>query len=80
MNWSVIAGRLLLVAMSPIAQAADGEVSVEHGQQVSITHGCHDCHTAGYLESEGKLDPWGTTYALNLRLTIAEKAKTRTSW
>src|SRR5215207_3875231 len=90
MNWSVIAVGLFLVAITPTAQAGEGEVSVEHGLQVSITHGCHDCHTAGYAESEGNLDPsaalkgssigwrgpWGTTYALNLRLTVAEKAKT----
>ena len=57
---------------------------------IAITHGCHDCHTAGYIESDGKIDPdkalkgtsigwrgpWGTTYALNLRLTAVEKAKT----
>jgi hypothetical protein len=59
-----------------------GEVSVERGLKVSIVGGCHDCHTDGYRESEGKIDldkalkgsgvgwrgPWGTTYAGNLRL------------
>jgi mono/diheme cytochrome c family protein len=76
--------------MSTCVYAADATVSVERGLQVSITHGCHDCHTADYAESGGKIDPsaalrgspigwrgpWGTTYALNLRLTVAEKAKT----
>jgi mono/diheme cytochrome c family protein len=70
--------------------AAETDVSVERGLQVSITSGCHDCHTAGYVESDGKIDPaaalagtaigwrgpWGTTYPLNLRLTVVEKAKT----
>ena len=50
--------------------------------QVSITSGCHDCHTDGYNESLGEIDPtkalkgssigfrgpWGTTYAANLRV------------
>lgn len=66
----------------PIAAFAQGEVSVERGLQVSITGGCHDCHTEGYNEADGKIDPtkaltgssigwrgpWGTTYAINLRL------------
>jgi mono/diheme cytochrome c family protein len=90
MGWSVTIGALFAVAISCTAFAADKEISVERGLQVSITHGCHDCHTAGYLETDGKLDPaaalkgspmgwrgpWGTTYALNLRLTLVEKAKT----
>jgi mono/diheme cytochrome c family protein len=81
---------LFTTVLPQTATAAEGEISVERGKQVSITHACHDCHTAGYIESDGKLDPaaalkgspmgwrgpWGTTYALNLRLTVAEKAKT----
>ena len=87
---SVMLGLLFTTVLPLTAAAAGGEISVERGKQVSITHGCHDCHTAGYVESDGKLDPaaalkgspigwrgpWGTTYALNLRLTVAEKAKT----
>lgn len=67
--------------------AMAGEVSVARGAQVAITAGCHDCHTAGYAESGGKLDPaaalvgsplgwqgpWGTTYAANLRLIAKDK-------
>ena len=65
----------------PIAAFAQGEVSVERGLQVSIIGGCHDCHTEGYSEAEGKIDPdkalkgssigwrgpWGTTYPQNIR-------------
>ena len=60
---------------------AESEVSVERGLQISIIGGCHDCHTEGYSEAGGKIDPekalrgnrvgwrgpWGTTYASNLR-------------
>ncbi len=61
---------------------AAGEVSVERGLYVSIIGSCHDCHTQGYRESEGNIDPekamlgidigwqgpWGTSYSANLRL------------
>jgi hypothetical protein len=56
--------------------------TVESGRYLLRTSGCNDCHTAGYLPSEGKTPeelwltgdtfgwrgPWGTTYASNLRL------------
>ena len=64
-------------------------MSVARGLQVSITGGCHDCHTAGYNESAGKIDPakalkgipvgwqgpWGTTYAANLRLVVKDRSE-----
>ncbi len=74
-----------LIAMAASAMA--GEVSVQRGAQVAVASGCHDCHTAGYGESGGKIDPaaalkgtslgwqgpWGTTYPANLRLVAKEK-------
>jgi len=71
----------LVLAVAPSIARAGGDVSVERGLQVSITGGCQGCHTEGYAESEGKIDPakamtgssvgwrgpWGTTYATNLR-------------
>ncbi len=74
------------VGLVPLAaSAAPGDVSVERGLQVSIVGGCHDCHTSGYNESQGKIDPaaalkgtaigwqgpWGTTYPANLRRIVA---------
>jgi mono/diheme cytochrome c family protein len=58
---------------------------VTRGEYLIRTAGCNDCHTAGYPESQGRLDksqwlmgsrvgfkgPWGTTYATNLRLRVA---------
>lgn len=59
---------------------ARGEYMVKMG-------GCNDCHTPGYADAAGNLPtaqwlvgsklgyhgPWGTTYASNLRLSVAEK-------
>jgi mono/diheme cytochrome c family protein len=89
MRWSALLFGLSTALASQPVSAAD-DVSVERGAYVAITHGCHDCHTEGYDVSGGKINPdaalkgtaigwrgpWGTTYALNLRLTIVEKAKT----
>jgi len=75
----------VFVAVSSPVHLAAQDVSVERGELVSIIGGCHDCHTVGYNEAEGAIDaatalkgnprgfqgPWGTTYAMNLRLTAA---------
>jgi mono/diheme cytochrome c family protein len=87
MRLGVLAG---LCIIAPVAAlAAPGDVSVERGLQVSIVGGCHDCHTKGYNESGGKIDPaaalkgtaigwrgpWGTTYPRNLRITAKDKTE-----
>ena len=52
------------------------------GRYLVMMSGCNDCHTRGYLQLEGQVPepdwltgesvgwygPWGTTYAINLRL------------
>jgi mono/diheme cytochrome c family protein len=72
---------LVAAAFTLSSGSAAGEISVERGLQVSIASGCHDCHTEGYRQSEGRLDPektlkgskigwrgpWGTAYATSLR-------------
>lgn len=58
---------------------------IERGRYLVKIAGCNDCHTAGYAMSGGKVPeaqwltgdslgwrgPWGTTYAVNLRLYLA---------
>lgn len=59
---------------------------IARGEYLVRTAGCNDCHTAGYMEQQGQVDvsqwltgsplgykgPWGTTYAANLRLKLAD--------
>ena len=59
---------------------------VEAGRYIMIIGNCHDCHTEGYLATEGDVPendwlqgsklgwrgPWGTTYPPNLRLTVQD--------
>lgn len=78
-----------LAAVPAIAAAQSGDVSAERGLYVSIIGGCHDCHTGGYNESGGKIDPatalagvplgysgpWGTSYASNLRDSVKDMSE-----
>ncbi|PZQ99622.1 MAG: cytochrome C [Cereibacter sphaeroides] len=78
-----------LAAGFSLPALAQDEPSVERGARLAVTSGCHDCHTAGYNESGGVVDPaaalkgvpmgwrgpWGTTYASNLRLTVAARTE-----
>lgn len=78
-------GILLGFALALLAahtQAADR--LVERGRYLVKTAGCNDCHTAGYMQKNGEVPerdwllgdtmgwrgPWGTTYAVNLRLYL----------
>jgi hypothetical protein len=75
---------LAILAIGILPVSASDEISVERGRLISIIGGCHGCHTDGYSESEGAIDPakalrgravgwrgpWGTTYAGNLRLRL----------
>jgi mono/diheme cytochrome c family protein len=77
---------VLALLSAGTAYAQDAEVSVAKGERISRIGGCHDCHSVGFNESGGTIDPatalkgnpvgfqgpWGTTYAPNLRLEAAE--------
>ena len=74
-------------AASPLATpTAPADDLVARGEYLVRITGCNDCHTAGYTEAQGEVDkarwltgsplgykgPWGTTYAANLRLKLAD--------
>ena len=81
----VFAVGLGFAAPGAIAQ----DVSVDFGAHLAVIGGCHDCHTAGYNQAEGKFDPnialmgstepfegpWGTTFAKNLRLSLKDMSE-----
>lgn len=82
-----ILAALFLIAATTPAIAADNarQDSVNRGRYLVSIAGCNDCHTAGYIEKASKVPesewlkgdamgwsgPWGTTYAPNLRLSLA---------
>ena len=65
---------------------------IQRGRYLAKIAGCNDCHTAGYAMAGGKVPeaqwltgdklgwrgPWGTTYAINLRLYM--KDMTEAQW
>ncbi len=80
---------LLLILLSVIASNfawAGNNKQIERGRYLISVGNCNDCHTEGYLPSEGKVPesawltgssfgwngPWGTTYPPNLRLFIGK--------
>ncbi|MBL8582262.1 MAG: hypothetical protein JNL61_08560 [Rhizobiaceae bacterium] len=83
---SGIALAILTMSSATAALAADEAVSIEAGARIAVMGGCHDCHTSGYAQSGGKIDPanalkgdgvgfqgpWGTTYPSNLRITVTK--------
>lgn len=78
------AAALWFVACSPTNVSSAERATPARGRYLVQITGCNDCHTAGYLASQGKVaeaewltgdrlgwqGPWGTTYAPNLRLTV----------
>jgi len=89
---------LILMALSLAAAVRADDISedkptlVERGRHLIQVSGCNDCHTAGYIFSDGKVPvkdwlkgdafgwrgPWGTTYATNLRLFV--KGMSEAQW
>jgi mono/diheme cytochrome c family protein len=73
-----------LVLSVPVAaqERKKADPQVQRGRYLMKIAGCHDCHTADYAPSGGKVPeaqwltgdalgwrgPWGTTYPTNLRL------------
>jgi mono/diheme cytochrome c family protein len=83
------AGLAGISAAAAATATTQGEVSVARGRYISIVGGCNDCHTPGFAEANGQVPekawltgvavghrgPWGTTYAVNLRLTAASMSE-----
>lgn len=71
------------IAAMPMVAAA---TPVEAGRYLISVAGCNDCHTEGYMQTDGDVPesewltgstlgwrgPWGTTYPTNLRLRASE--------
>ena len=78
-------------ALGWAGSAAAGDSSVDRGRYLVTIGGCNDCHTAGYLQSNGTVPerewltgaaigyqgPWGTTYPANLRLVVARLSESQ---
>ncbi|MBI3568805.1 MAG: cytochrome C [Gemmatimonadetes bacterium] len=76
----------LLAQDKPKVTAASPEAA---GEYLMIVGSCHDCHTAGWTESKGKIakddqltgnpvgfkGPWGTVYGKNLRTIAARQSE-----
>lgn len=85
----LLTGCTATTAPPPTSPRVAASSDVEAGRYIAIIGGCNDCHTAGYLESEGNVPeedwltgsvvgwrgPWGTTYPSNLRLLVQEKTE-----
>lgn len=83
-RFALLAFAVILFLVPTAPRAADPDL--ERGRYLSVIGGCNDCHTAGYLPTEGKVPekdwlmgdslgwrgPWGTTYAPNLRLYMSK--------
>jgi mono/diheme cytochrome c family protein len=73
---------LLLGAAGPQTPSVSGQSQVTVGEYLVAIGGCNDCHTVGWNQNPGKVPnaqrltgnpvgwhgPWGTSYAVNLRL------------
>jgi mono/diheme cytochrome c family protein len=82
----LVAGLLAGSAVFSIQADNTQAEKIERGRYLAKIAGCNDCHTAGYLASEGNIPesewmkgdsfgwngPWGTTYAPNLRLSLSK--------
>ena len=86
---SIILTTIAAAATSTWAAAPGDGALIQRGRYLVQTAGCNDCHTPGYAAAEGRVDeklwltgdsvgwsgPWGTTYASNLRLYMADRSE-----
>jgi mono/diheme cytochrome c family protein len=74
----------LLGGAGPDKPSVQGPSQLAVGEYLVTIGGCNDCHTAGWNQNPGKVPvaerltgnpvgwngPWGTSYAINLRLLV----------
>jgi mono/diheme cytochrome c family protein len=95
MNLFQLAAVVVCITASQHASAAsaaeEDRSRIQRGQYVATVSGCNDCHTDGYLLSNGKVPvdqwlkgsgfgwrgPWGTTYPPNLRIFVSSMTEDR---
>lgn len=82
----IMACTIALSSPAAAGESGDDPALVERGRYLVEVAGCNDCHTAGYADAAGEVPerewlkgsplgyrgPWGTTYASNLRLYMAD--------
>jgi hypothetical protein len=78
----IFLGMLALLAAGAQAQPPGADAELGRGRHLVATRGCNHCHTAGYMQQNGRAPEaewltgdsigwqgaWGTTYATNLRV------------
>jgi len=79
----------LAQAASAALPTGQEKALVDRGRYLVSIAGCNDCHTPGYAQAAGNVPesswltgdrlgwrgPWGTSYALNLRLYMANMSE-----
>ncbi|MBX7138102.1 MAG: cytochrome C [Oligoflexia bacterium] len=81
----------LMLTLNAAVLRADEAALIQRGKYLTLIGGCNDCHTPGFPESGGSIPedqwltgvplgwngPWGTTYAVNLRLLLTSMTEER---
>ncbi|HEV2302646.1 MAG TPA: hypothetical protein VGR91_13845 [Stellaceae bacterium] len=84
LGFAALAALAALPAGAQTRKPQDGAL-LARGRYLVEIGGCNDCHTAGYTLAPGKIPerdwlqgsplgwhgPWGTSYAINLRLLVS---------
>jgi mono/diheme cytochrome c family protein len=82
--YSLLLPMILFSLSAPAAEAPVDKKTFDRGRYMIVTAACNDCHTPGYMETDGGIKqglwlsgskvgfqgPWGTTYPVNLRLYV----------
>jgi mono/diheme cytochrome c family protein len=82
--YSLLLPLVLFSLSAPAAETPMDKKTFERGRYLVGVGACNDCHTPGFNEAAGKIPsdqwltgstvgfqgPWGTSYPVNLRLTV----------